>query len=306
MKLSTVVTFVLLAIAIVLASLWMAQQSYSWLPVAASKESTLIDNLFAFTVFWGSVIFFGVTGTIGFSVLTRRVSRFDLSDGPPIEGNVPLEIIWTAVPIALVFLTAGYSYWTYEQMAVKGPMELVHLHMPEMAAYAAPLESEPTVNIDVNAKQWAWTFHYPDKNVTSAELHVPLNQRVKLALRSEDVLHGFYVPAFRLKQDIFPNRTIEFEFTPTQAGKYRINDSQFSGTFFAIMQSSVIVEPADDYDRWLRETATHKLVPAENQPYLEYTKRSKKGLKPGWRTVPPAAPPLVNQSGGLGAGEMPG
>ncbi len=298
----TLLTLIGVAIALALAGFWMAQQSYTWFPPEATQEAKLIDDLFALMVFLGTMIFLGVVGTIVFTVLTQKVSRFDLSDGPPIEGNVKLEIVWTAIPIAIVLMLAGYSFWTYEQMAVRGPMELVHLHMPGMeSAYAAEMTDEPVAAIEVNAKQWSWSFHYPEQNVTSAELHLPVNHRVKLAMKTEDVIHGFFVPAFRLKQDIVPNHIVEFEFTPVREGKYRISDSQFSGTFFAINQSNVVVESPAAYGQWLATTATRPLVPANNQPFEEYTLRNKKGFKPGWATVVPAPPPMVNE-GELGNG----
>lgn len=295
MKLSTILTLLAIAIGCGGISYWIALQSYSWFPPAASQEAYLIDNLFAFTVFLGSFIFLGVAGTITYSVLTQRVSRFDLSDGPPIEGSLTLEIVWTVIPLILVFIIAGYSYWTYEHMAVRGPMDLVHLHVPGVeSAYAAPAGESAIAEIEVTAKQWAWKFHYPDDNVTSAELHVPVNRRVRLVMHTEDVIHGLYVPAFRLKQDIVPQHTVEFEFTPIREGTYRLNDSQFSGTYFAIMQTNVVVEPEDQYRQWLAQTAKQPLVPANNQPYEEYTQQNKPGFRAGWPTVKPAPPPLVN------------
>jgi cytochrome c oxidase subunit 2 len=294
MKLSSILTLGAIAILTILASLWMAQQSYSWLPVQAAAESILIDNLFAFLVFLGTFIFLGVTSFITFCVATGTVSRFDTRDGPPIEGSVKLEIIWTVIPIVLVLIIAGYSYQTYEQMSIRGPMEIVHLHMGAEPAYAAPSEEQIVDNIEVNAKQWAWSFRYPNQNVTSAELHLPLNHRIHLIMRTDDVIHGFYVPAFRLKQDIIPYKTIEFEFTPIRAGKYRLSNSQFNGTYSAIMQSTVVVESPEQYSTWLADAATHPLTAANNQPFDEYTKRSKDGIKTGWATVPPKPPNLVN------------
>jgi len=295
MKLSTILTLLAIAIGLGFISFWLAQQSYDWFPPAASQEARLIDNLFAFTVFLGTFIFLGVTGTITYSVLTQRVSRFDLTDGPPIEGSLTLEIVWTAIPLLLVFIIAGYSYWTYEHMAVRGPMDLVHLHVPGLeSAYAAPMTEAAIEEIEVTAKQWAWAFRYPTANVTSAELHVPVNHRVRLIMRTEDVIHGLYVPAFRLKQDIVPQHTVEFEFTPVREGIYRLSDSQFSGTYFALMQTYVVVESDNEYRQWLATTATRPLAPASNLPYEEYTGQKKPGFKAGWPTVKPAPPPLVN------------
>jgi cytochrome c oxidase subunit II len=294
MKLSTILTLGAIAIVTLLASLWIAQQSYSWLPVQAAAESVLIDNLFAFLVFLGTLIFLSVTGFIIYCVATGTVSRFDTRDGPPIEGNVKLEIVWTAIPIVLVLVIAGFSYQTYEKMDVRGPMDIVHLHMGTEPAYAAPFAGQPKDAIEVNAKQWSWAFRYPNQNITSAELHLPLNHRIHLVMHSDDVIHGFYIPAFRLKQDIIPNKTTEFEFTPIREGKYRLSNSQFSGTYSAIMQTTVVVESPEQYSQWLADAATHPLTAANNQPFDEYTKRSKEGLKTGWATVPPKPPNLVN------------
>lgn len=274
----------------------MGQQAYSWFPPQAAEEAKLFDQLFSFLVMLGTFIFLGVTGTVLYSVLFFRAGRYDYSDGPPIEGNIPLEIVWTAIPLLLVFWIAGYSYQIYEQMSIRGPMELVHLHMPNMMepAYAAPVEgTEPVEEIEVHAKQWAWVFRYPDQDVTSTELHLPIDHRIRLALQSEDVIHGFFVPAFRIKQDVIPGKTIDFEFTPIREGKYRLRDSQYSGTYFAAMQADVVVESADDYQQWLATAAATPPKPAYNRAASEY-QASQKALVPGWKTVPPAPPPVVN------------
>ena len=289
------------AIAVSVISLWLGKQAYSWLPPQAAAESQLIDDLISFLVTLGAFIFLGVTSTLTYSVIFHRAVKDDFSDGPPIEGNITLEVVWTAIPILLVLWIAGYSYQVYEQMGIQGPMELVHLHNPMgmESAYAAPQDdlAEPVEKIDVLAKQWAWVFHYPEKDITSTELHLPSDRRIRLALQSQDVLHGFYIPAFRLKQDIIPNHNIDFEFTPIRLGKYRLTDSQYSGTYFATMQANVIVESPADYQQWLAQAATQKPSPANNQAAAEYAQTSHQSVQTGWVTVPPAAPPLVNSPG---------
>ncbi len=300
MKIWNVSIIIVSAIALTLVSLWIGQQAYSWLPPQAAAESQLIDNLFSFLVTLGAFIFLGVTATVIYSVTFYRAGKYDFKDGPPIEGNITVEVVWTVIPILLVLWIAGYSYQVYDQMAIRGPMEVVHLHTPMgmESAYAAPMDSstEPLENIEVNAKQWAWVFRYPNQGVTSTELHLPSNHRVHLAMQSEDVIHGFYIPAFRLKQDVIPKRTIDFEFTPIRVGKYRLTDSQFSGAYFATMQANVVVESPEDYDKWLAEVATHKPSPAPNQAAAEYTQQTKGLIKTGWPAVKPAQPPMVNYS----------
>ena len=292
MKIRTILMLVIVAIAIALVSLWMGQVAYSWFPPQASAESVLIDNLFSFLTALGTFIFLGVVGTLSYSILFQRADKYDESDGPPIEGNVKLEIIWTAIPFALVIWIAVYSYQIYDQMSVLGPME--HVHMMA-SAQAAPLEDDPqadnTENIEVFSRQWSWEFRYGD--VTSTELHLPNNQRIKLALHSEDVLHGFFIPAFRLKQDIIPGQVIDFEFTPIREGKYRLRDSQYSGTYFAAMQTDVVVESPESYQKWLKDSESQKPTTAYNRAFTEYAKRNNRDR---WKIVEPAAPPVVNYS----------
>ncbi|UXE60949.1 MAG: cytochrome c oxidase subunit II [Woronichinia naegeliana WA131] len=288
MKIRTILILVTVAIVIALVSLWMGQVAYSWFPPQASAESVLIDNLFSFLTALGTFIFLGVIGTLSYSVLFQRADKYDESDGPPIEGNVKLEIIWTAIPFALVIWIAVYSYQIYDQMSVLGPME--HVHMMA-SAQAAPLENdETTENIEVFSRQWSWEFRYGD--VTSTELHLPNNQRIKLALHSSDVIHGFFIPAFRLKQDIIPGQVIDFEFTPIREGKYRLRDSQYSGTYFAAMQTDVVVESPEAYQKWLKDSESQKPTTAYNRAFTEYSQR--KGDR--WKIVEPASPPVVNYS----------
>lgn len=291
MKIRTILMLVAIAILMAVISLWMGQVAYSWFPPQASAESVLIDNLFSFLTALGTFIFLGVVGTLSYSVLFQRADKYDESDGPPIEGNVKLEIIWTAIPFVLVIWIAVYSYQIYDQTSVLGPME--HVHMMA-SAQAAPLENDPqaetTENIEVFSRQWSWEFRYGD--VTSTELHLPNNQRIKLALHSEDVLHGFFIPAFRLKQDIIPGQVIDFEFTPIREGKYRLRDSQYSGTYFAAMQTDVVVESPEAYQQWLKDSESQKPTKAYNRAFTEYSQR--KGDR--WKIVEPAAPPVVNYS----------
>lgn len=295
MKIRNILVLIIAGLALAAVSLWMGQQAYSWFPPQASAESLLVDRLFSFLVTVATFIFLGVTGALVYSVIFFRVAENDLSDGPPIEGNTTIEIVWTAIPFFLVLWIATYSYQIYDQMGITGPMEHVHLHTA-MAANAATMSEvdEPVETVEVLAKQWAWVFSYPGKNVTSTELHLPVNKHVRMELRSQDVIHGFYIPAFRVKQDILPKEKPNLEFTPIRLGKYRLRDSQYSGTYFAAMQTYVVVQSIEDYNQWLDDTAKRPPSAAYNQAFAEYDKASKATFKPGWVTVPPAAPPIVN------------
>jgi cytochrome c oxidase subunit 2 len=302
MKLRTVLILGGIAIAISLISLWMGQAAYTWFPPQASAESILVDNLFSFLVTLGTFIFLGVVGTLTYSVLFQRAEKYDYSDGPHIEGNVKLEIIWTAIPLALVIWIAGYSYQIYDQMSILGPMEHAH-HGQIMASTEAVSIDQDAItenieHIDVFAQQWSWEFVYgkgTNIDVSSTELHLPNNRRIKLTLHSKDVLHGLFIPAFRVKQDVIPGRDIDFEFTPIREGKYRLRDSQYSGTYFAAMQTDVVVQSPEAYQQWLADASNTVPTPAYNRASNEYTIRTLKGNQ-NWATVVPAAPPVVNYS----------
>jgi cytochrome c oxidase subunit II len=284
MKKQTILTLAVAAIGLAAVSWWVGQQAYSWFPPQASAESVLIDRLFSVLVTIGSFIFLGVVGALGYAVLFQQAGKYEAGDGPPIEGNVPLEIIWTAIPFVLVMGIAFYSYQIYDQMDIRGPMEHDHAVMP-MAASGDEIE--------VIAKQWAWEFRYPAQKVTSTELHLPVNQRAHLILKAQDVIHGFYIPAFRLKQDMIPGQVANFEFTPILAGKYRLRDSQYSGTYFAAMQANVVVESAADHQTWLTKSAATKPTAAHNTAFTEYNQKS---ARAGWKTIVPSDPPIVNYS----------
>jgi len=291
-----------LAIAYALISLWVGQQAYRWMPPQASAESVLVDNLFSFLVTIGTFIFLGITGTLLFSAIFQRAAKYDYSDGPGIEGNITLEVVWTAIPFALVIWIGVYSYQIYDQMGILGPMDhSAHGAMGMAVAEAAP--SEATVaeestppQIEVRARQWAWEFYYPDQNITSTELHLPVNQRARLLLSSEDVIHGLYVPAFRVKQDVVPGEEIDFEFTPIRKGRYRLRDSQYSGTYFAANQTNVVVESEEAYQDWLAIAAANSPTAAENRAIAEFTQAEQNPISLGWESVKPAPAPVVNYS----------
>lgn len=283
----------------IVASYWIGQQAYSWMPSQATVEAKHVDDLFSFLVAIGAFIFIGITGLIGYSILTCRAPKGDFSHGHPARSDWRIETLWTVVPIVLVLWIAGQSYKIYQQLSILGLSPVV-LHMPmEEPANAATKPSvsndaKPSAQeIEVFAKQWAWSFRYPG-GVTSTELHLPVNQSVSLKLQSEDVLHGFYVPEFRVKQDIIPNRTITFVFTPTRNGKYRLRDSQFSGTYVALMEADVYVESPEAYNQWLTQAATRKPAPANNLAFSEHKQQLEKARGNGWPTVVPAQPPIVN------------
>jgi cytochrome c oxidase subunit 2 len=295
MKTFNIIILTLSVLAIILISHWLGQQAYQWLPTSAAIEAEPIGDLFSFLVTLGSIIFLGVTGVLSYSLLFYRAAKNDVSDGPALKGNNQLEVIWTVIPLLLVTWIAIYSYHIYQRMNVLGPLPMVD-HFMETPAYAQTDSAvpQPVEKIDVLAKQWAWSFHYRDRQVTSSELHLPVDHPVQLSLTSADVLHGFYVPNFRIKQDIVPNRTIEFKFTPNRIGQYQLQDSQFSGTYFATMNAPVYVESTASYEQWLTDSAQNPLVPAQNAAKTEHEQNQSSVLHSHWQTVKPNTPSPVN------------
>ncbi len=293
-----------IGVAIIVAiSYWIGQQAYSWMPVAASTDAKQIDDLFSFLVWMSGIIFLGVVGMIGYSILTCRAPKGDYREGHPMRGNWKIEAAWTITPVLLVLWIVGYSFYIYEKMEVAGPTQLLgDLNVPLGAepAYAqAPSHNTPAPElipqtIEVTAKQWVWAFRYPQQNITSNELHLPVNRRAHLVLRSQDVLHGFYVPEFRIKQDIIPNRAIDFQFIPNRVGKYRLQDSQFSGAYFAVMQADVYVDTPEAYAQWLTHAVSQKPIPVSNQAAAEHEQPPKRLFKTNWYTVLPAQSTDVN------------
>ena len=286
---------------ILAASKWIGQLSYAWMPAQATAEAKHVDDLFSFLVAVGAFTFLGIAGLIGYSVLTCRASKDDWSEGHPARSDWRLEILWTLAPTVLVLWIATQSNAIYQQLNILGLAPVV-LHLPmEEPAYAetkptVPNDAKPaTQEIEVMSQQWAWSFRYPG-GVTSTDLHLPVNQSVNLKLESKDVLHGFYVPEFRVKQDIIPNRLITFVFTPLREGKYRLRDSQFSGTDFALMEADVYVESPAAYQQWLTQAATRKPTPSSNPAFSEHTQHPEKAGNSG-STIPPAKPPVVNNPG---------
>ena len=149
--------------------------------------------------------------------------------------------------------------------------------------------------IEVISRQWSWEFVYPD-GVRSSELHLPIDLRANFLLSSEDVIHSFYIPAFRLKQDIIPGSVISYSITPTREGRFRLRDAMFSGAYFSQNQTDVIVESEENYDAWLTTTAKRPMVKGLSPGTPLYEKRLKEGDR-GWATVAPSAPPMVNDPG---------
>ena len=272
----------------------MANWSYSWFPPQASSAAPYVDDLFALETGIGSFIFFGCTGFMGWVLLFNRAGKYDESDGAPIEGNTKLEITWTIIPLVTVFLIATYSMDVNMKLQTLGPKHKYAIGTDPTVLIAKDPKAD-IGPIDVIARQWSWEFIYPN-GVRSSELHLPIDQRVNFRLISEDVIHSFFVPAFRLKQDIIPGSIISYSLTPTKEGRFRLRDAMFSGAYFSQNQTNVVVESEATYTNWLKTTARQPLQPGLDPGRALYERRLARGDK-GWATVPPAPPPQVNDPG---------
>jgi len=277
-------------------SVWMGQQAYHWLPVQASTAAPLVDGLFSFETAVGTFVFGAVTAVMVWVIVMHRAEKYDESDAQPIEGNTRLEVIWTAIPLVLVMAIAVYAMRVNTTLGILGPMEHIHLRNATEEAGGYPGDRLPAEQVEVISRQWSWEFRYPGADVSSTELHLAVDEPVTFRLVSEDVLHGFFIPAFRLKQDIVPGRAINLNVTPTREGRYRLRDSQFSGTWFAANQADVVVESAADHQAWLAGAARQPLQSGISDAAREFNQRGQSS-KAGWATVPPAPPPQVNVPG---------
>ena len=283
--------FLFLYVAVIIAvSYWLGQQAYSWMPDAVTAEARDVDDLFSFLVTLGSLVFFGVVGMIGHSVLFNRADPEDFSEGHATRGSNTLEIVWIVIPTALVMWISISSWNVYQELGLEGLGDpMVHTPTPEDTLQNVSYQAQATTSpeeIKVIAKQWEWSFYYPQANFTSDELHLPVDKETRLVFESKDVIHGFFVPQFRFKQDIIPNHTVDITFSPLQEGKYVLHDSQFSGTYFAVMQADVYVESQSDYSNWLK-IAQHSNFKT-NLAVEEYQRSPQTAFKSNWDTVEPS------------------
>ena len=280
--------------ATIVISYWISQQAYSWMPIAATEEAQHVDDLFSFLVALGTFVFLGVVGTIVWAIITCRAKPDDFTEGHPARGNNILEFLWTAAPTVLVIWIAWQSFTIYQTLDIEGLNTLIDSTANSDGAILVAQTASPVEDIEVIARQWEWTFRYPQENITTDELHLPQNKPVRLVLESEDVIHGFYVPEFRFKQDIIPNHTIDFTFTPLKEGKYKLHDSQFSGTYFALMEADVYVDSPDAYLQWLQSANSKIFKP--NLAATEHAHKPQQLIKSHWQTIEPPTPLVAGES----------
>ncbi len=203
------------------------------LPPAASAEARPIDNLFNGHYWMIAFLFALIMVLMLYSVFVFRRADDDETDGPHVHGNTKLEIGWTIVPL---FVVLGFGVW--------GAVALNEI--------TSPKEGEMT--IDVVGKQWIWSFSYPEQdNIGSGELVLPVNRTAVLKMNAEDVIHSFWVPEFRVKQDLVPGRETTLRITPTEVGNYRLRCAEICGLNHTQMEADVRVVSAEEFQAWVEE-----------------------------------------------------
>ena len=200
-------------------------------PEQASTHAERVDGLFYFLL--GVSVFFSVliaTLLIYFAVKYRRRSAAETPR--PIHSSLALELTWTLIPLGITLFTFVWGAQLY---------------------FRAARPPEDVMEVYVVAKQWMWKMQHVGGQREINELHVPVGRPVKLTLISQDVIHSFFVPAFRIHQDVLPNRYTTVWFEATKPGKYHLFCSQYCGTNHAKMTGTVIVMPPEEFASWLKQ-----------------------------------------------------
>jgi cytochrome c oxidase subunit 2 len=203
----------------------------NFIPLFPDQASTLamqVDSLYLFlvavTVFF-TVLVFGLV--VGFAIHYRK-ERHPVA--VQIEGSAPLEFLWSAVPLAIAMVIFFWGAVVYFNSS-RAPREAMEVY--------------------VVGKQWMWKIQHPTGQREINQLHVPVGRTVRLTMISQDVIHSFYVPAFRVKRDVFPGHYSYLWFQATKTGTYHLFCGQYCGTKHSAMIGEVIVMEPADYQKWL-------------------------------------------------------
>jgi cytochrome c oxidase subunit II len=215
--------------------IYIGLDSAGLMPVEASAQAADIDWMWNLEVVAMAFLFALIVVPMGYSLIVFRRRKGDTTDAEHMEGNTKLEIIWTIVPL---FIVMAYAYL--------GAINL-----------AATQRVDPdAMVVKVTGLQWSWTFEYPPVNglaVVSDELHIPVGKQILLRMTSNDVIHSFWVPEFRVKQDLVPGRITELRITPTMEGNYKVRCAELCGTSHAYMEKPVMVSSEEEFDAWMTE-----------------------------------------------------
>lgn len=218
-----------------------------WMPVRASSTAEDVDRVFDF-IYWISIFFFAliVVLMVLFVVRYRRREGRRAEDSP--SHNMWLETTWTAIPLILVIVIFWLGFRGFLRMRV------------------AP---ENAYEIQVTGYKWNWEFTYPNGYVDAA-LHVPVDTPVLLTMSSRDVIHSFYIPAFRVKRDVVPGRFSKVWFNATKAGEFNIFCAEYCGTSHSDMLARVVVHEPGGFESWLEDASNFldRVTPAEGGQML--------------------------------------
>lgn len=202
-----------------------------WLPEAASTLAPEIDSLFNFVTVVSTILFVGVVAAMLWFVYRYR--RHDPAERPaPVRESRMLEISWIVVPTILVLLVFNWGFKAY-----------VDLYTTPPNAY----------QIRVRAQQWGWQFEYPNGVTSSDTMYVPADEPVQTSMSSQDVIHSFFVPQFRVKQDVLPNRYTSVWFEAAKRGTYDLFCAEYCGLNHSEMEATVKVVSRERFDEWLEE-----------------------------------------------------
>jgi cytochrome c oxidase subunit II len=197
----------------------------------ASPYSDVVDADLIIVLAICSVVLIGLLAAMVYFVFRYRRSRNPHPTN--IEGHVLLEVLWTVIPLGL-FMYMFYLGWQgYERVN------------------AIPADAIP---LTATARMWNWSFGYPD-GVASETLYVPVNRNVKLTLHSLDVNHSLYIPAFRVKKDVIPNRENTMWFRTHELGSYDIACAEYCGLRHSYMYTRVVSLDSAAFERWYQETS---------------------------------------------------
>ncbi len=225
--------------------------SIDLLPVPASAEALPIDWLFGLHLQVIAFLFALIIVFMLYSVVVFRRRDGDDSDGDHIHGNSTLEVVWTFVPLVVVLYFAYLGAVTLNDITTPSDDELV---------------------VEVTASQWAWRFDYPDSGLSSTTLFLPLGKTIHVKLHSMDVLHSFWVPEFRVKQDAVPGMVKEMRITPTELGAFKLRCAELCGLDHAFMLAEVNVLTPRQFETWVNEEQ-EALAAAEAGPAIEKGER---------------------------------
>ena len=201
------------------------------LPAEASTLARDIDDLYVFITLVSAFFFVLIAGLIGFFVLRYR-RKGPNEQTPHITHHLGLELAWSVIPLVILI---GIFFWGF------------HGYMRASVSPGSAME------IVVTAKKWVWQFEYPDGTRTLNDFHVPVNKPVKLIMTSEDVIHSFFVPSFRVKMDVVPGRYTEIWFTPTKEGMHQVLCTEYCGKGHSDMLAKVWVDNDAAYRKWVEE-----------------------------------------------------